>query len=890
MKHQISILKTFVIVCLLLFTQSSYASHILGGDISYQQVSGNLYQVTLTLFRDCNGLSLPTSLSVDVKSQSLAYSQAMTLTQQSTVNITNACASATSVCNGGSYPGAEKVVYQGNFTLPQASRDWKFSYSDCCRSGSISSLAQPSSTSFYIEAMLNNVDFGGNNSAFFYRDPILTMQTQQPFSHNDNAQDWVDLDSLVYELVPVSTTNGQAAAYNLGYTATKPFSVVTGSNTFNTATGQINFTPNSLMTSVLVVRVSDYRNGILRGYVTRDMQYSVTSSTINNTPVWGSVTNVSGATYNAATDVFKMCVGSTISFTTDVTDPDSGNQISQGTTGLPNNNLMNLGGNGNYKSFTMTWTATAADVGNHTFSFSGTDNACPMRATAAKGFVIEVIAAPPMSLFLTPTNPQCFGANNGMITAVASGGTPPYMYSGGLSWSSQNVFTQLSSGTYTVSVLDMNGCSASAMTMLTEPTSISLMVFVSNIDCGNGTGAVSVIASGGTPPYIYQWSDPMSQQTATATGLSAGVYTVTVVDSNGCTASGTTTITVQTGCVFPGDANNDGIADNTDLLPIALSNALTGDARQNPTTQWIGQYCQDWSANIVNTNVNLKYVDCNGNGTIEASDTLAILANYGQTHQRPAAATVFYNNAPTITCAFAADTLQNVTYPHTLQGSILVGDVVNPATDITGIAFTVNYDASLASSAYMLLNNFSWLGAPSELYHLQHDDGQGHLAIAISRIDGTTRNGQGQVATCGFVIEDNVIGRGTAVNYSFNVSVSDIKAINNQNIPKNVNGGSSNIIIKNIVLGTMPSDFAAAIRVFPNPLQSNTLFIKTENVRCKNAILYNVLGQILLENKATAINSLEMPDLTNGIYTLELLVEGNNGAVEKVLKKIVVAR
>jgi hypothetical protein len=141
------------------------------------------------------------------------------------------------------------------------------------------------------------------------------------------------------------------------------------------------------------------------------------------------------------------------------------------------------------------------------------------------------------------------------------------------------------------------------------------------------------------------------------------------------------------------------------------------------------------------------------------------------------------------------------------------------------------------------------------------------------------------------VIEDNVIGRGTAVNYSFNVNVSDIKAINNQNIVKTVNGGSTHIIIKNVILSTTPSDFAAAVRVFPNPLQSNTLQIKAENVRCTNVALYNTLGQLVLNHQAASdMTTVQIPDLPNGIYTLTLTVEGANGDSEKVLKKIIISR
>ncbi|MBN2862575.1 MAG: SprB repeat-containing protein, partial [Bacteroidales bacterium] len=57
-----------------------------------------------------------------------------------------------------------------------------------------------------------------------------------------------------------------------------------------------------------------------------------------------------------------------------------------------------------------------------------------------------------------------------------------------------------------------------------------------NVDCyGDSTGSATVTATGGLPPYSYLWDDPSAQTTATATGLAAGTYTVTVTDDNGCT-------------------------------------------------------------------------------------------------------------------------------------------------------------------------------------------------------------------------------------------------------------------------------------------------------------------------------------------------------------------
>src|SRR5258708_10245592 len=64
-----------------------------------------------------------------------------------------------------------------------------------------------------------------------------------------------------------------------------------------------------------------------------------------------------------------------------------------------------------------------------------------------------------------------------------------------------------------------------------------------DVNCFGGlTGSATVAASNGTAPYTYLWTDPAAQTSATATGLAAGSYTVTVTDAKGCTTTALATI------------------------------------------------------------------------------------------------------------------------------------------------------------------------------------------------------------------------------------------------------------------------------------------------------------------------------------------------------------
>jgi gliding motility-associated-like protein len=147
------------------------------------------------------------------------------------------------------------------------------------------------------------------------------------------------------------------------------------------------------------------------------------------------------------------------------------------------------------------------------------------------------------------TDISCFGAVDGTVTIVASGGTAPLTYTitGGAS-NNTGVFTGLSAGTYSVTVSDINGCPPAVSSSFTiiEPAVITIdSESYTDVSCfGEVDGTVTIVASGGTAPLTYTITGGASNNTGVFTGLSAGTYSVTVSDINGCPPAVSSSFTI----------------------------------------------------------------------------------------------------------------------------------------------------------------------------------------------------------------------------------------------------------------------------------------------------------------------------------------------------------
>ncbi|MES2395742.1 MAG: SprB repeat-containing protein, partial [Bacteroidota bacterium] len=332
-------------------------------------------------------------------------------------------------------------------------------------------------------------------------------------------------------LTSISINNLSSGTYTLTVTDAKGCTATTNAIIAEPAPLTINFTPSH-------VSCFAGSNGTLTA--------SPTGGTPNYSYLWASggattasVSNLTAGTYTVTVTDNLGCVETNSAVITQPTIVLASTSVTNETCNYLNNGTAAAVSSGGTGSYTYLWqpglqtTSSISNLSSGTYTLTVTDsNGCTAIANA-----IITEPAPIVISFTAQTNVSCFAGNDGAITASPSGGTSGYTYlwaSGGTTTATK---TNLTAGTYSVTITDSQGCIATNSVVITQPLLLSASTTKTNETCNysnNGTATAAV--SGGTSGYTYLWM-PGAQTTSVATGLSAGTYTVTATDAKGCIAT-----------------------------------------------------------------------------------------------------------------------------------------------------------------------------------------------------------------------------------------------------------------------------------------------------------------------------------------------------------------
>lgn len=505
------------------FTFNSKASHISGGDISFTSLGNNVYIITLSLFRDCDGITMSTSNTVTIESASCAESFTVSLpivpnalTGDDFTDISQLCDTEipNSTCNGGTLPGMQLYVYQDTVTLPANCTDWTVSWSTCCRNTTVN---VPTSTSddVFLMATFDNLNYPDNSSPAFTGQPIPYVCNGQSYSMDFFGVAEPDGDSVSYQFIAAMEAGATPLVYGGGYTANQPLTGIT----IDPVTGMVTVTPNTNGNFIVTVAVVEYdAAGNVMSTVMRDIQLVVMTCTNNPISVpdpLNPISNFQSATGNLVgpTEV-EICEGQSFCFDIIVEDID-GDSIVVDTFGLSNvvpGYTMTQSGV-NPATLTFCWTPPAGSPAYVGLPLSFQDDNCPIASIPYNILVditiFDAVVTGPDQIICNSQGAQLTAAGGNTFTWTALPGGDPIVVGTNFSCNpcSDPIATPSVTTTYVVTGNLPAGCTQTdTVTVTVVPDYTFSLAQTGGVTCLADTVDLTTTLNPFDPGYTYDWS------------------------------------------------------------------------------------------------------------------------------------------------------------------------------------------------------------------------------------------------------------------------------------------------------------------------------------------------------------------------------------------------
>jgi gliding motility-associated-like protein len=325
---------------------------------------------------------------------------------------------------------------------------------------------------------------------------------------------------------------------------------------------------------------------------------------------------------------------------------------------------------------------------NSTYTVTMSNGGCVITKT------VQITNNPPPSITSFSVNPPlCNGDLNGTVAANLSGGNPPFSFTWTptITQTTQTV-TGVGMGTYSVFVLDNNGCSTASVVAVSEPSVLTLTTSSSATICSGNTATISATANGGTTGYTYSWTPGnLTGPSAVVSPSTTTQYSCTVNDANGCLV--TQTIDISVGLPLTVSASSQSICASSGSVTLTPSITSVGNG---------GPYTYSWSNGATTSSISV------------AANTTPGVDNY----------TVTISDGCTAPSAISIFTVVTTTAP-----SVSSFDVIEPLCNgqLTG---TVSVNLTGGSSPF----NFTW--TPTISQNTQTVTGVGAGTYSVFVLDG----------------------------------------------------------------------------------------------------------------------------------------------------------
>lgn len=508
----------------LLFSLSTYASHLEGGEITWTCNGSGQFVFKVKLYRDCNGISAPDSITLS--SDAPGLSGGIVCNQVSVVDLSPTGPGCPNCFNPSGFASAIlECVYESapiTITGVPPANGWYFAYIDCCRNANISNLSNSGSGNFILRAIMYS--FNGLNtspcfdsSPQFAEAPTMSVCSGDQINYSHAAYDF-ELDSLTYSWAePLGGSVYPSAPYPYSplysYQSPTPGTNINPLNipaTIDANSGLISFKSYTTGAFVTVIKVTSYKCGVKTAEVFREIQFLVNSCSIstgvNNTSpdVIGGL-NLEDVYVLAGDTVFRSIGamdyenlsatngGGFQSVTLTATSPHLGLNDTSFNTGclVPPCAIMSsvtpvTGVIAVTKNFTFPTACAHAGYSNgclqhqrcFSFLFKFNDNFCPTNGVSSKILNVYV------------TGPEIVASGNDLVISYPGASYQWCLNGVPIPGATDSIYTPVASGIYTVLATSGSGCS-----MISNPVNRSM---------------ASVFALPGQDRSVYVYPNPVS--------------------------------------------------------------------------------------------------------------------------------------------------------------------------------------------------------------------------------------------------------------------------------------------------------------------------------------------------------------------------------------------
>ncbi len=396
---------------------------------------------------------------------------------------------------------------------------------------------------------------------------------------------------------------------------------------------------------------------------------------------------------------------------------------------------------------------------------------------------------------------------------------------------------------------------------------------IPTLDCGNLVGSNLIIYE---PKHNFLGSDQFTIDYC--------------LDNNDCEAIQVKVniIDVESPCdvaknyVWPGDVDNNGKVDMSDVLRLGWLIGEKGSARENQSGDWINTSSSDW--NLQFQGIDLKHADADGDGYITDQDLDAVDLHFGEAHSFIPEIQPIPKDIPV--------------YIEPVQAVLDSGDMAiihinlgvedHPALDLHGFNFTFDYNSDLADdqSVFVDFEQDAWLTQNAPSIQLVKSKSAGSVTAAVSRANGRTLSGHGQVSKVGFVVTENLQGWRSEEILPIQIQIRDVRILDKNGIPYKLEDAYTTVFIRANPAKDRPL-LNSDLITYPNPTRGLlNLRLNGYYNHLHSLDVFNLSGQQVLR-KSGLHSKQELVDINHldpGMYILK--IKTTKGTINKKIEVV----